>query len=67
MLKRYADIEKPDDIINQLVTGTNNIISVNQTLELMRLAGYAKDNGLESVLEKKYDEISVSYLQRYGK
>ncbi len=56
MLISFVDIEKPDDIINQLVTGTNNIISANQTLELMRLAGYAKDNGLE--LERNYDEIS---------
>lgn len=64
LLKSVVDIEKPDDIINQLVTGTNNIISANQTLELMRLAGYVKDNGLESVLEKDYNEISDTRFKR---
>jgi phosphohistidine swiveling domain-containing protein len=64
LLKSIVDIENPDDIINRLVTGTNNIISANQTLELMRLAGYVKDNGLESELEKKYDEISDSVFKR---
>jgi phosphohistidine swiveling domain-containing protein len=55
---KSLNVENPDDIINQLVTGTNNIISANQSLELMRLAGYVKDNGLESLLEEDYDEIS---------
>jgi pyruvate,water dikinase len=64
LLKSSVDIEKPDDIINQLVTGTNNIISANQTLELMRLAGYVKDNCLESVLEKDYNEISDTSFKR---
>jgi phosphohistidine swiveling domain-containing protein len=64
LLKGIADIKNPDDTINQLVTGTNNMISVNQTLELMRLAGYVKDNGLESELEKKYDEISNPFFKR---
>jgi phosphohistidine swiveling domain-containing protein len=58
LLKSIVDIENPDDIINRLVTGTNNIISANQTLELMRLAGYITTNGLESELDKNYDEIS---------
>lgn len=58
LLKSFPDIEKPDDVINQLVTGTNDIISANQNLELMRLAGYVKDNGLESLLEKDYSEVS---------
>ncbi|CAG1007374.1 MAG: PEP-utilizing enzyme [Candidatus Methanoperedens sp.] len=64
LLKGIADIKNPDDIINQLVTGTNNIISANQALELMRLAGYVKDNGLESELEKKDDEISDPVFKR---
>lgn len=57
-LIKSFDIKHPDDILSQLVTGTNNIISANQNLELMRLAGYVKDNGLESLLEKDYDKIS---------
>lgn len=60
LLKNCKNIEKPDDIINQLVTGNNNIISANQTFELMRLAGYVKSNGLENILEKNYDDISDS-------
>ncbi|HEY9245783.1 MAG TPA: PEP-utilizing enzyme, partial [Candidatus Methanoperedens sp.] len=58
LLKTFTDIENPDDIINQLATGMNNIITANQNLELMRLAGYVKDNGLESLLEENYDKIS---------
>ncbi len=58
LIKSFADIEHPDDIVNQLVTGTNNIITANQNLELIRLAGYVKDNGLESLLEEDYDKIS---------
>ncbi len=56
-LLKSLNIEQPDDVINQLVTGTNNIISANQSLELMRLAGYVKNNGLESLLED-YDKVS---------
>jgi hypothetical protein len=55
---KSLNVENPDDVINQLVTGTNNIISANQSLELMRLAGYVKDNALESLLEEDYDKIS---------
>ncbi len=51
MLKGFEDIEKPDDVLNQLVTGTSNIISANQNFELIHLAGYVKDNGLEFLLE----------------
>jgi rifampicin phosphotransferase len=64
IVKSFADIEKPDDIINQLTTGTNNIVSANQNLELMRLAGYVKDNGLESLLEKNHDEISDTTFKK---
>ncbi|HWQ95996.1 MAG TPA: PEP-utilizing enzyme [Candidatus Methylomirabilis sp.] len=64
LLKSVKAIENPDDIINQLVTGTNNIISANQTLEQMRLAGYVKTNSLESELDKNYAEISDPIFKR---
>ena len=64
LLKKIVNIEKPDDIINQLVTGTNNIVSANQNLELMRLAGYLKDNSLEYLLEKDFNEISDTTFKR---
>ncbi|SNQ60060.1 PEP-utilizing enzyme [Candidatus Methanoperedens nitratireducens] len=73
-LLKSLNVENPDDIINQLVTGTDNIISANQNLELMRLAGYVKDNGLESLLEEDYDKISdtkfkqmlTEFLHKFG-
>lgn len=41
-LKKFVPVEGPDNTVNQLVTGSEDIITANQNLALVRLAGEAK-------------------------
>ena len=59
LLKKLVPDEDPDNVLNQLVTGSEGIISANQSLSLIRLAGEAKRDG--KVLEALEGEIDSAY------
>ncbi len=63
-LKKLVPDEDLDNVLNQLVTGSEGIISANQTLSLIRLAGEAK--GDRKVLEAMDGEIDSEYNKLGG-
>jgi pyruvate,water dikinase len=60
----FVDEEKSDSIVNELITGGGDIISVNQTLTLVRLAGEAKKS--DKVLEAMEKDIESCYIKLAG-
>ena len=60
-LKSFMPIEELDDVINQLVTGSGDIITANQNFALMRLAGDAKNDG--AILEALEDSRPYERLE----
>lgn len=60
----FVEEEKPDNIINELVTGEGDIISANQTLALVRLAEEGKNS--DKVLEAMEKDIESCYTKLEG-
>lgn len=60
----FVEEEKPDNIINELVTGEGDIISANQTLALVRLAGEGKNS--DTVYEAMEKNIESCYIKLEG-
>lgn len=63
-LKKLVPVEDLNNVLNQLVTGSEGIISANQSLSLVRLAGEAK--GDRKVLEALEGEIDSAYNKLGG-
>lgn len=63
-VKKIMPDEDLDSILNQLVTGSEGIISANQNLSLIRLAGEAK--GDRNVLEILKGDIDSTYNKLKG-
>ncbi len=66
-LKKLVPGEELDNIINQLVTGSKDIISANQNLTLVRLAGVAeKDRQVMKALagDSSYDRLEGTEFRR---
>jgi len=63
-LKKIMQVEDLDNVLNQLVTGSEGIISANQSILLVRLAGEANGDG--KVLEALNGEIDSAYNKLGG-
>ncbi len=63
-LKKLVPIEDLDNVVNKLVTGSEDIITANQNLALVKLAGEAKEDG--KVLEAMEEDIDSCYYKLEG-
>jgi len=63
-LKKLVPVEDLNNVLNQLVTGSEGIISANQSLVLIKLAGEAKED--RKVLEALEGEIDSAYDKLEG-